>query len=69
MTTIIKSQAIFLSRTGAHQAIIREGRKHGISDEEIAKRGKAVHVTKRGEALGWAAFLPHLPAGYITEEL
>lgn len=71
MTTIInrEQQAIFLSRTAAHQALIREGRKHGVSDQEIAKRGRAIHVTKRGESLGWAAFLPHLPAGYITEEL
>ena len=69
MTTVIKQQAIFLSRTGAHQALIREGRRFGVSDEDIAKRGRAVPVSKRGEHLGWAAFLPQLPSGYIVEEL
>lgn len=70
MTTIIRhGQAVFLSRASAHQALIREGRRFGVSDEDIAKRGRAVAVSKRGEHLGYAAFLPQLPAGYITEEL
>ena len=61
-------QAIFLSRTSAHHALIREGRKYGLTPEVIAKTGKAIPVSKRGEHLGYAAILPQLPAGSVVED-
>jgi hypothetical protein len=63
-----KTQAIFLSRTSAHLAIIREGKKYGLTPDVIAKAGRAVPVSKRGEHLGYAAILPQLPAGYVVED-
>lgn len=68
MATVRKTQALFLSRTGAHNALIREGKKYGLKPEDVNKHGRAVAVSKRGEHIGFAAFLPHLPTGYIVEE-
>lgn len=61
--TINMTKAIFLSRTAAHLAIIRVGRSLGIPDEEIAMKGKAHAAYRRGELIGWEAWLPKI-SGY-----
>lgn len=59
-------QAIYLSRTSAHKAIISEGRRLGIPDQVIAKHGRAVHATKRGQSLGYVAFCPISTNGHTA---
>jgi len=51
-------QAIFVSRTGAHLALIKHGKDRLLTEDVIAKHGRAIFATKKGQPLGWVALLP-----------
>lgn len=51
-------RAVFLSRTAAHYAIIRQGRINGLSDEDIALKGRTYPKYVKGQMIGWEAYVP-----------
>lgn len=51
-------RAVFLSRTAAHYAIIKQGRINGVPDMEIALKGKTYPKYVKGQMIGWEAFVP-----------
>ncbi len=51
-------RALFISRTSAHLAMIAEGRRRGLSNEEIAIKGATFPKHVRGEFKGYEAFIP-----------
>ena len=58
-------RAVFISRTGAHFALIKGGRQAGLSDETIASRGRTYPRYVRGQCIGWEAWYPaHEEATY-----
>lgn len=56
--------ATFVSRTAALTAVIRAGLRVGTPKEEIATRGRAQPVYKRGELIGYRAVYPRPNGGY-----
>jgi hypothetical protein len=52
-------QALFISRTSAHLALIKVCRELGMDDETIAKHGRVHAVYKRGNLEGYEARYPH----------
>lgn len=55
------NRAIFISRTGALLAAQRWGRKRGLDDEFINLRTQVYSVFKRGQMIGWEAWLDRSP--------
>lgn len=56
--------ATFVSRFAALTAVVRAGLRVGASKEEIAVRGRAQPVYKRGELLGYRAIYPRPNGGF-----
>jgi hypothetical protein len=67
-----RERAVFISRNSAHFALIKEGRKRGLPDTMIAGRGRTFPVHRRGQMIGWEAWIPaHIDATHnvpILEE-
>jgi hypothetical protein len=65
MANKMAERAIFINRTCAHYALIKEGRQRGLPDTMIASRGRTYPIHKRGQMIGWEAWVPaYVDAGY-----
>jgi hypothetical protein len=49
---------LFISRTSAYLMAIKLGRRLGLSSQQIASGSRAYPVYKRGECVGWEAWIP-----------
>jgi hypothetical protein len=56
--------ALFTTRVGALTAVIRASSSVGVPKQEIATRGRAQPVYKRGELLGYRAVYPRPDGGF-----
>lgn len=56
--------ALFTTRVGALTAVIRASSSLGVPNQEIATRGRAKPVYKRGELLGYRAVYPRPNGGF-----
>lgn len=52
-------KAVFISRTGALLAGLKEARREGFKNEVIIQRVRHYPVYKRGQLVGYEAWVPH----------
>lgn len=61
-------RAIYISRMGALSACIEDCRKRGIEEETIAKRSATFPAYRRGEMIGFEAWVPINNDGGIARQ-
>jgi hypothetical protein len=49
---------LFISRSSAYLMAIKLGRRLGLSSQQIVSGSRAYPVYRRGECVGWEAWIP-----------